>query len=73
MRIKIQMKEKKRRKKGGEEKKAMVTLLVFILVTLEIWPKEMPDGRGLFGVSVFKLIRLDIFFSLLRSNEQGIQ
>ena len=32
----------------------MVAHLVFIMATLRLWPKKLLDGKGPFGVNVFK-------------------
>ena len=49
-------KEIERRRKGGEDKKAMVSLLVFIIATLEIifGRKLLIDAKGPFGDNVIK-------------------
>ena len=54
--VKGKEKNKERgRRKEGKRKTAMVALLVFIMATLEIWPKKKTVGRkGPFAVNVFK-------------------
>ena len=64
MRIKIQMKKKKKEeeRRGSEKSNGCPPSFYIGYFGDSFWPKKMHNGRGLFGVSVFKLIRLDIYF-----------
>ena len=53
----VKGKEKNKERGGRKEEKrktAMVALLVFIMATLEIWPKKTGGRKGPFDVNVFK-------------------
>lgn len=52
---------------GREEKEVVVTLLLFVLVTLEMVFEQtkLLDGRGLVGSIMFLQIQLEIVLSVI--------